>query len=341
MPTMCARTICQGCPQTSFHEYCFQMDDFRLAIDRINCVNEPELCRRTDVSQTKEVVEAGVVLDGTACAKAVRELLAKEVQAFVSKGHRSPGLAVVLVGDDPASKVYVKNKVLACKKAGIESFLNEMPANTSKDELLKLINELNNRDDVDGILVQLPLPSGLPTDEILMAVSPQKDADGLHPLNLGLLLAGKGGLRPCTPSGIIKILDHYNIPVEGKRAVVIGRSNLVGKPISIMLMERNATVTMCHSRTKDLAEICRTADILVVAAGKPEMVKSDWVKPGAVVIDVGIHKTDKYNSGLTGDVLYEETRKVASHITPVPGGIGPMTVAMLLSNTLTAYKAKQ
>ncbi len=293
------------------------------------------------MSQTKEVVEAGIVLDGTACAKAVREALAVEVQSFVSNGRRAPGLAVVLVGDDPASKVYVKNKVLACKKTGIESHLHQLPETTGKSELLKLIDELNKRADIDGILVQLPLPKGLPTDEILMAVLPEKDADGLHPYNLGLLLAGKGGLRPCTPSGIMKLLDHYSISVEGKRAVVIGRSNLVGKPISIMLMERNATVTMCHSRTKDLAELARTADILVVAAGKPEMVQGDWVKPGAVVIDVGIHKTDSSPSALTGDVCYAEAKAVASHITPVPGGIGPMTVAMLLSNTFSAYKSRQ
>lgn len=290
------------------------------------------------MSQTKEVVQTGTVLDGTACAKAVREALALEVQTFVSTGLRPPGLAVVLVGDDPASKVYVKNKVLACKKAGIESFLHELPGSTDAETLLKLIAELNQRADVDGILVQLPLPAGLPTDAVLMAVSPEKDADGLHPYNLGLLLAGKAGLRPCTPSGIIRLLDHYNIAIEGKSAVVIGRSNLVGKPISILLMERNATVTMCHSRSKNLEEICRSADILVVAAGKREMVAGSWVKPGAVVIDVGIHKTDKTDSGLTGDVIYLEAKAVASYITPVPGGIGPMTVAMLLSNTFAAYK---
>ncbi|MBY0550070.1 MAG: bifunctional methylenetetrahydrofolate dehydrogenase/methenyltetrahydrofolate cyclohydrolase FolD [Candidatus Obscuribacterales bacterium] len=292
------------------------------------------------MSQTKEVVQTGTVLDGTACAKAVREALALEVQTFVATGLRPPGLAVVLVGDDPASKVYVKNKVLACKKAGIESFLHELPGSTDAETLLKLIDELNQRADVDGILVQLPLPAGLPTDAVLMAVSPEKDADGLHPYNLGLLLSGKAGLRPCTPSGIIRLLDHYNIPIEGKSAVVIGRSNLVGKPISILLMERNATVTMCHSRSKNLEEICRGADILVVAAGRREMVAGSWVKPGAVVIDVGIHKTDKTDSGLTGDVIYPEAKAVASHITPVPGGIGPMTVAMLLSNTFAAYKKK-
>lgn len=293
------------------------------------------------MSQTKEVVQAGIVLDGTACAKTVREALAHEVQTFVSSGLRPPGLAVVLVGDDPASKVYVKNKVLACKKTGIESFLHELPGSTSAEALLELIGQLNKREDVDGILVQLPLPAGLPTDTVLMAVSPEKDADGLHPYNMGLLLSGKDGLRPCTPSGIIRLLDHYNIAIEGKNAVVIGRSNLVGKPISILLMERNATVTMCHSRSKNLEEICRGADILVVAAGKREMVAGSWVKPGAVVIDVGIHKTDKTDSGLTGDVVYSEAKTVASHITPVPGGIGPMTVAMLLSNTFAAYKKRQ
>jgi methylenetetrahydrofolate dehydrogenase (NADP+) / methenyltetrahydrofolate cyclohydrolase len=290
------------------------------------------------VSQTQDVVETGKVLDGTACAKVVREELAREVKTFVERGLRPPGLAVVLVGDDPASKVYVKNKTLACKKAGIESFMHELPGDIACEKLLDVINELNGREDVDGILVQLPLPKGLPTDTVLMAVSPEKDADGLHPHNLGLLFAGKDGLRPCTPSGIMRLLDHYNIPVEGKNAVVIGRSNLVGKPISILLMERNATVTMCHSRSKNLDEICRNADILVVAAGKREMVGASWIKPGAVVVDVGIHKTDKTQSGLTGDVVYEEAREIASFITPVPGGIGPMTVAMLLSNTVKAYK---
>ena len=290
------------------------------------------------MSQTEEAVSSAIVLDGTACAKVVREALAQEVQAYVSRGLRRPGLAVVLVGDDPASKVYVKNKVLACKKTGIESQLHELAADTSAEALLKLINQLNVDENIDGILVQLPLPAALPTDEVLMAVAPSKDADGLHPYNLGLLLCGKPGLRPCTPSGIMRLLDHYNIAVEGKHAVVIGRSNLVGKPISILLMERNATVTMCHSRTRNLAEICKTADILVVAAGKREMVLGSWLRPGSVVIDVGIHKTDKSESGLTGDVLYCEARSVASHVTPVPGGIGPMTVAMLLSNTFAAYK---
>lgn len=282
------------------------------------------------------------ILDGSKTAGIIRAELAAEIEEFQAKGLRRPGLAVLLIGDNPASRVYVKNKVLACKKTGIESFLYELPGNTAAAEVFKLIEELNNRADVDGILVQLPLPAGLPTDAILESVHPGKDVDGLHTQNLGLLFAGKPGLRPCTPKGIIEILERHKIEIEGKNAVVIGRSNLVGKPIAMMLLEKQATVKVCHSRSKDLEKHAREADILVVAAGRKEMVKGSWIKPGAVVIDVGIHKEELGGgqSRLCGDVLFDEAREIASEITPVPGGVGPMTVAMLLSNTVQSYKSR-
>ncbi len=294
------------------------------------------------MSQVQDKSKTAAILDGTKTAKDIREELAREVESFVNKGERRPGLAVVLIGDNPASHVYVKNKVLACKKTGIESHLFQLPANVASNDVFKLIEELNGRSDVDGILVQLPLPAGLPTDQILEAVSPEKDVDGLHTENMGLLFSGKKGLRPCTPQGIIEILKRYQIPVEGKNAVVIGRSNLVGKPIAIMLLEKNATVKICHSKSPELEKLAKEADILVVAAGRQEMVKGSWIKEGAVVIDVGIHKVEMQEgeSRLCGDVYFEEAKHLASHITPVPGGVGPMTVAMLLSNTVQAYKSK-
>lgn len=294
------------------------------------------------MAQTTDAIQTGVVLDGTESAKLVREELATEIERFVGQGKRRPGLAVILIGDNPASQVYVKNKVLACKKAGIESFLHQLPGDVQASEVLSLISELNARNDVDGILVQLPLPAGLPTDEILEAVDPSKDVDGLHTENMGLLFSGKKGLRPCTPRGIMVLLDRYKIAIEGKNAVVIGRSNLVGKPIAMMLLEKNATVKICHSKSPDLARHAREADLLVVAAGRKEMIQADWIKPGAVVVDVGIHKEELPNgqSRLCGDVNYEQAKNVASYITPVPGGVGPMTVAMLLSNTVQSYKGR-
>jgi methylenetetrahydrofolate dehydrogenase (NADP+)/methenyltetrahydrofolate cyclohydrolase len=285
---------------------------------------------------------AATILDGTETAKAIRQELAAEIDKYIAQGKRRPGLAVILIGDNPASHVYVKNKVLACKKTGIESHLHQLPANVPAQEVFELIDKLNQRDDIDGILVQLPLPSGLPTDKILESVRPDKDADGLHTENMGLLFSGKRGLRPCTPQGIMVMLERYKLPIEGKNAVVIGRSNLVGKPISMMLLEKHATVKMCHSRSKDLDKQCKEADILVVAAGQKEMVKGSWIKEGAVVIDVGIHKEDLPDgqSRLCGDVVFDEAKNIASYITPVPGGVGPMTVAMLLSNTVQSYKGR-
>lgn len=280
------------------------------------------------------------ILDGKQVANLVRDELRLKVDGFVQKGMRRPGLAVVLIGDNPASHVYVKNKVAACKKAGIESFFHQFDANVSLQDVLNCILNLNNDDNVDGILVQLPLPKHLPTDEILEALSPDKDADGLHPYNLGQLVSGKDGLRPCTPKGIMVLLERYDVALSGKQAVVVGRSNLVGKPIALMLQEKNATVTMCHSKTANLDQVCQSADVLVVAAGRENMVRGSWVKPGAVVIDVGINRieTKSGESQLVGDVEFASAAKVASLITPVPGGVGPMTVAMLLANTVTAYE---
>lgn len=284
----------------------------------------------------------GQVMDGKALAASVRETLKEKVAKIVETGKRRPGLAVVLVGDDKASALYVKNKTQSCKKVGIESFMHTFPADTDMETLLNCIKTLNQSDVVDGILVQLPLPSHLSAEEVLAILDPNKDVDGLTTESMGRLFAGKTGLRPCTPVGVMVLLEEHNVEVEGKHAVVIGRSNLVGKPIAMLLQQKNATVTMCHSRTKDLDKICQNADILVVAAGKREFVKGSWIKPGATVIDVGIHHTQGANgeSVISGDVQYADAAKVARHITPVPGGVGPMTVAMLLSNTITAFERR-
>ncbi len=284
----------------------------------------------------------GQVMDGKALAATVRETLKEKVTKIVETGKRRPGLAVVLVGDDKASALYVKNKTQSCKKVGIESFMHTFPANTDMETLLDCIKTLNQSDVVDGILVQLPLPSHLSAEEVLAILDPNKDVDGLTTESMGRLFAGKTGLRPCTPVGVMVLLEEHKVEVEGKHAVVIGRSNLVGKPIAMLLQQKNATVTMCHSRTKDLDKICQNADILVVAAGKREFVKGSWIKPGATVIDVGIHHTQGPDgeSVISGDVQYADAAKVARFITPVPGGVGPMTVAMLLSNTITAFERR-
>lgn len=282
------------------------------------------------------------ILDGTATAAAIREDLAVAVKELTRDGQRAPGLAVVLVGDDPASHIYVKNKVNACKKTGIQSWLFQFPADVAPSVVLDKVRELNADDNVDGILVQLPLPKHIDTEEVLATISPEKDADGLHSFNAGLLATGKKGPRPCTPLGVMVLLERYGVDPNGKTAVVIGRSNLVGKPVALMLLEKNATVTMCHSKSKDLDQIARSADILVVAAGKPHLVKGSWVKPGAVVIDVGIHRAtnEQGESKIIGDVEFDEAAKNAAKITPVPGGVGPMTIAMLLSNTVENYKRR-
>mgnify|MGYP000350121979 FL=1 len=275
------------------------------------------------------------IIDGKKVSSHIKDNIAAEVKILKNKTGKTPGLAVVLVGDDPASAVYVKNKNKTCKNIGFQSFEHILPENTSEDKLLNLINELNNDDQVNGILVQLPLPSHISSKTILVSINPQKDVDGFHLENVGRLVTGNALFKPCTPAGIIKLLDEYKIEIEGKNAVIIGRSNIVGKPVSFLLLERNATVTICHSRTKDLPSITRSADILIAAIGKPNFVSLDMVKNNAVVIDVGINRLD---GKLVGDVDFASVSKQASLITPVPGGVGPMTIAMLMENTLQAFK---
>jgi len=275
------------------------------------------------------------IMDGKAVARNIREGLKEEVEGLKKKGIH-PGLAVVLVGENPASMVYVKNKGEACRSAGIYSEEHKLPAETKEADLLGLINQLNKDPRIHGILVQLPLPAHINKDRILASVSPEKDVDGFHEINMGRLLIGQEGLVPCTPLGIMQLLEHYHIPVEGRFAVVVGRSNIVGKPVAMMLLQRNATVTICHTRTKNMGEVCRMADILIAAAGRPGMITADMIREGAVVIDVGINRLD--TGKLTGDVDFESASKKAGWITPVPGGVGPMTIAMLLYNTVKAAK---
>ncbi len=268
------------------------------------------------------------ILDGKKVATDVRAQIAKEVEQ--TEGI-TPGLAVVLVGDDQASQVYVRNKEKACNSVGINSFMHLLPASTRQEELLDLIKKLNADSKVHGILVQLPVPPQIDPDIILQAIDPTKDVDGFHPFNTGKLMAGLKTFVPCTPRGIMHLLAAYNISLAGKHAVVVGRSNIVGKPMASLLMARDATVTVCHSKTSDLKEFTRSADILVVAVGRPRLITADMVKPGAVVVDVGINRLPE---GLVGDVDFDTVKEVASYITPVPGGVGPLTIAMLLQNTL-------
>jgi len=272
------------------------------------------------------------IIDGELVAAEVRGKAAALV-ARVKAAGVDPGLAVVLVGEDPASQSYVRMKEKDCAEAGIRSVDYRRSADITQDELNAIIDECNADPAIHGILVQLPLPAGFDEEEALERISPEKDADGLHPQNMGRLVRGIDGTRACTPWGVMAMLDHYGIDPSGKHAVVIGRSSIVGKPMALMLLERNATVTMCHSRTVDLASVCRTADILVAAVGRPGMVTAEFVKPGAVVIDVGINRTE---DGLVGDVDFAAVEPLASWITPVPGGVGPMTRAMLIMNTAEA-----
>jgi len=273
------------------------------------------------------------IIDGKATALQVRAEVAVRVEALRARGVQ-PGLAVVLVGDDPGSQVYVRNKDRAASKAGIEARTIKLPADTGQAELLELVAELNADDSVHGLLVQMPLPDGIDAALVVQAVDPKKDVDGLHPLNVGALWRGEDGLVPCTPAGCVVLLDRYGIEIKGSRVVIVGRSQLVGKPLAALLLARHATVTICHSRTRDLAGVCREADILVAAVGRPRLVERDWVKPGAAVLDVGINRGD--DGKLVGDVAFDEVREVAGAITPVPGGVGPMTIAMLLENTARA-----
>ena len=273
------------------------------------------------------------MIDGKAVAADVRRRVAAEVAELSGELGRPPGLATVLVGDDPASAIYIRRKREACEEVGIRSLHHEPPAETSLEDLLALVDELNAAEDVDGILVQLPLPEGLDADAVVNRLDPAKDVDGLTPASAGLLARGEPGLVPCTPRGVMELLDSAGVDPSGKEAVIVGRSNLVGRPLFSLLLGANATVTVCHSRTRDLPAVCRRADVLVAAVGRPELVQADWVKPGATVIDVGMNRTE---AGLVGDVDYAAVSEVAGAITPVPGGVGPMTIAMLLANTLRA-----
>lgn len=279
----------------------------------------------------------GTILDGKLTAAAVRAEVKEQASALRARG-RAPGLAVVLVGDDAASQVYVKNKDRAAHEAGFEVRTLRLGARTSEPELLALIEQLNRDAEVHGILVQLPLPDGLDAGAVVRAIDPRKDVDGLHPENVAKLVMGDpSGLVPCTPAGCLELLDRNGIQIAGKRVVVLGRSMLVGKPVALLALARNATVTLCHSRTRDLPSVTREADVLVAAVGKARLVKADWIRPGAAVLDVGINRLpQEQGGGLAGDVDFEAARAVAGWITPVPGGVGPMTIAMLLKNTALA-----
>lgn len=275
------------------------------------------------------------IIDGKKLAKTTRENLRLEVEELKENGI-NPKLAVIMVGNNSASQIYVRNKSRACDEVGIEFEEYLLPATTEQSELLNLIDKLNNQEDINGILLQSPIPDGLDINEAFRKISPEKDVDGFHPVNVGKLVLGQDTFVSCTPYGIMRMFEAYNIDLEGKNAVVIGRSNIVGKPMSHCLLNKNATVTICHSRTKNLAEITKRADILVAAIGKAEFVKADMVKEGVVVIDVGINRTEE--GKLKGDVDFENVSKKASYITPVPGGVGPMTIAMLMNNVVKAAK---
>lgn len=274
-------------------------------------------------------------IDGKQISKDIKEELKEEVASLAAQG-RKCCLAVIQVGNDPASSVYVGNKKKACAYIGIESLAYELPEETTEDELLEIIDKLNKDTNVHGILCQLPLPKQINEDHIIKAISPKKDVDGFHPQNVGALVIGEQGFVSCTPAGIIQLLKRSNIEMDGKHCVVVGRSNIVGKPMSLLMLRENATVTICHSHTKNLGEICKEADILIVAIGKPQFIGKEYVKKGAVVIDVGIHRDE--NNKLCGDVKFDEVEPVASYITPVPGGVGPMTIAMLMHNCVEAMK---
>ncbi len=278
------------------------------------------------------------LLNGKELSKKIKREIASEVASIIDSGKRSPSLAVVLVGEDEASKIYVRNKIKATKATGIISHEYKLPESITEKELIETIRFLNNDDEVDGILVQLPLPKQISEEKIINLIAPEKDVDGFTPKNTGRFYIGLNSLKPCTPSGIMEFFKEYNIKIEGKSAVVLGRSNIVGKPIANMLLEKNATVTICHSKTQNLKKIVKNSDIVVSAIGKAEFIKEDWIKKGAVVIDVGIN----YNEAkqLVGDVDFKNVADKCSFITPVPKGVGPMTIAMLMKNCLTAYKMR-
>ena len=271
------------------------------------------------------------IIDGKVISAQIREEIAEKVKEYNAKTGKLPGLAVVIVGENPASQVYVRNKKKACEQVGFNSWVYEMPESTTQDELNSLIDKLNEEADVHGILVQLPLPKHLDEEQVILRIKPEKDVDAFHPTNVGRITIGNPKFLPCTPAGIMELLHRSNIEISGKECVVIGRSNIVGKPMALLLLAENGTVTVCHSKTHDLKEVCKRADILVVAIGKADFVKADMVKEGAVVIDVGINRDE--NGNLCGDVDFESVKEKTSCITPVPGGVGPMTITMLLYNT--------
>lgn len=273
------------------------------------------------------------IIDGKAISAKVRAEIKEETERMTEK----PGLAVIIVGEDPASRVYVRNKAKGCEEVGFHSEVYALPAETSENELISLVKKLNADPKTDGILVQLPLPRHLDEKTVINTISPEKDVDAFHPVNTGKIMIGDYDFLPCTPAGVMRLLDESGIEISGKRCVVVGRSNIVGKPQAMLLLQRNGTVTVCHSRTEDLKEECRRADILVVAIGRAKMIDADYIKPGATVIDVGMDRDE--NGKLCGDVDFESAREVAGAITPVPGGVGPMTIAMLLTNTLRAARA--
>lgn len=276
------------------------------------------------------------IIDGKAVSASVKQKVADECAKIFSERGIKPGLAVIIVGDDPASRVYVNNKKKACELVGFISREYALPAETTQEELLDLVNTLNNDNEINGILCQLPLPKHLDEKAVIEAISSQKDVDAFHAVNVGKIMIGDFDFLPCTPAGVMELLAYYSIDITGKECVVLGRSNIVGKPMSMLLLHKNGTVTVCHSRTKNLEEVCKRADILVAAVGIPKFVKANMVKEGAVIIDVGINRDE--NGKLCGDVDFAEVESMASYITPVPGGVGPMTIAMLMKNTLTAFK---
>lgn len=289
---------------------------------------------RTGLEESGVALGGAQILDGKAVAAQVRAGVRARAQALLARGVQ-PGLAVVLVGEDPASQVYVRNKDKAAQEAGFHVRTLKLPAQTTQAELDSVVRELNADRSVHGVLVQLPLPRGLDAERVVRALDPAKDVDGLHPENVAALVMGDArGLAPCTPAGCIELCDRAGVSLAGKRVTVVGRSLLVGKPLAFLALARDATVTVCHSKTSDLPAVCREADVLVAAVGRPELVRGSWIKPGAVVIDVGINRLD--GGALAGDVAFAEARKVAGWLTPVPGGVGPMTIAMLLSNTVLA-----
>ena len=278
------------------------------------------------------------IIDGKKISADIRAEIKAEVDAITAKGERAPGLAVIIVGEDPASQVYVRNKKRGCEEVGFYSEVYELPATTTQEELEALVDRLNIDEKIDGILCQLPLPKHLDENGVILRIDPSKDVDAFHPVNVGKIMIGDYSFLPCTPAGVMELLKRSGVEVAGKECVVVGRSNIVGKPQAMLLLHANGTVTVCHSRTRDLGEVCRRADILVAAIGKADFFGADMVKEGAVVIDVGMNR--RADGKLTGDVNFAEVEPKASFITPVPGGVGPMTITMLLKNTLTARKAK-